>query len=76
MYTSKANTYDNLVATGADFLDRAVNFIDKVQSSKILKVIGYTVSAVAGLIALGGIFRVLAWTTAGAKQFTAVLHGK
>ena len=76
MQTFKTSSYDNMVSRGADLLDKTVNFFDQIQSSKIAKVIGYTVAAVAGLFALGGILRVLAWTTTGFNQFTAVLHGK
>ena len=76
MYTTKTNLYDISASTGADFLDRTVDFIDKAKSSKIVKMAAYAVGLVAGLFALGGVLRVLAWTTAGWNQFAAVLRGK
>ena len=76
MQTVKTNSYDNMASTGADLLDRTINFIDKVQSNKIVKVAGYAVAAVAALFALGGILRVLAWTATGWNQFSSVLSGK
>ncbi len=76
MGTFKTSLYDSAVSSGSDFLDRAFNFIENVQSSRILKIAGFAVGAVAGLFALGGLFRVLAWTTAGWNQFSTTLHKK
>ena len=76
MQTVKTSNYDNMASTGADLLDRTINFIEKVRSSKIVKVAGYAIAAVAGLFALGGILRVLAWTATGWNQFSSVISGK
>jgi len=76
MQTIKANNYSNMVPMVSDFLDRTINFIDNIQSSKVVKVLGYAAAAVAGIFALGGLLRVLAWTTAGWNKFSLVLNGK
>lgn len=76
MQTFKTNNYGSMVSTGADLLDRTADFIDRVRESKVAKVLGYAIGAVAGLFILGGVLRILAWSTIGWNQFASALKGK
>ena len=55
---------------------KAKEIYHAVRSSRIVKAVGYMVVAVAGLFALGGLFRVLAWTATGYNQLAGSLAGK
>lgn len=47
-----------------------------IKQNKVVKVVTVAAVAVAGLFAIGGLFRVLAWVTTGWNQLTAALSTK
>ncbi len=53
--------------------DRVKKAYSDIKQNKAVKVVTVAVVAVAGLFAIGGLFRVLAWVTTGWNQLTAAL---
>lgn len=49
------------------------NFFENLTATTAYKVAVVAVVAVSGLLALGGLYRVLAWTMQGWNQFAATL---
>ncbi len=68
---SNSKTY-----TGQNASDRIKKAYTSIKQNKAVKVVTVAVVAVAGLFAIGGLFRVLAWVTTGWNQLTAALSTK
>lgn len=56
--------------------DRVKNAYTAIKQNKVVKVVTVAAVAVAGLFAIGGLFRVLAWVSTGWNQLTAALSAK
>ena len=56
--------------------DRVKKAYSAIKQNKVVKVVTVAAVAVAGLFAIGGLFRVLAWVTTGWNQLTAALSTK
>ncbi|MFN8285956.1 MAG: hypothetical protein U0V74_04335 [Chitinophagales bacterium] len=56
--------------------DRVKKAYSAIKQSKVVKVVTVAAVAVAGLFAIGGLLRVLAWVTTGWNQLTAALSTK
>ncbi len=56
--------------------DRVKKAYSTIKQNKVIKVVTVAAVALAGLFAIGGLFRVLAWVTTGWNQLTAALSTK
>lgn len=56
--------------------DRVKKAYSNIKQNKVVKVVTVAAVALAGLFAIGGLFRVLAWVTTGWNQLTAALSSK
>jgi hypothetical protein len=61
---------------GQSISDRVKKAYTTIKQNKVVKVVTVATVAVAGLFAIGGLFRVLAWVTTGWNQLTAALSTK
>ena len=57
-------------------VNQAKETFDTLKENKYVKAVVYLISAVIALLTLGGLFRVLAWTTLGYNQFAGALRRK
>lgn len=73
MEATKSNSQKR---TGHNVSDRVKAAYKSIKENKIVKAICVAVVAVAGLFAIGGLFRVLAWVTTGWNQLTAAFASK
>jgi hypothetical protein len=64
------------IHSGQNASDRIKNTYAAIKQSNAVKVVTVAAIAVAGLFAIGGLFRVLAWVTTGWNQLTAALSTK